>query len=57
MGRPDMVREAARSMGDAAFRLRPELELTFPRQAPGWYEHEIELILAEARQHLALSAA
>jgi hypothetical protein len=52
-----MVREAARSMGDAAFRLRPELELTFPRQAPGWYEHEIELILAEAREHLAQSAA
>jgi hypothetical protein len=57
MGRPDMVLEAARSLGDAAFRLRPELELAFPRQAPQWYDDEIELILGEAREHLSQSAA
>jgi hypothetical protein len=57
MGRPQMVAEAARSIGDAALRLRPELERTFPRQAPLWYEQEIELILGEARAQLSQAAA
>ncbi len=49
MGRPAMVDDAARTPRDAAFRLRPVLEKAFPRQAPAWYEHEIALILGEAR--------
>jgi hypothetical protein len=57
MGRPQLVAEAARSLSDAAVRIRPELELSFPRQAPNWYEEEIELILGEARERLSQSAA
>ena len=57
MGRPEMVAEAARSLCDAAVRLRPELELTFPRQAPDWYQREIELILGEARELLSQASA
>jgi hypothetical protein len=57
MARPQLVAEAARSLSDAAERIRPELELSFPRQAPNWYEEEIELILGEARQRLSQSAA
>lgn len=52
-----MVSDAARSMRDAAFRLRPELEKAFPRQAPAWYEREIELILGEARERLSQAVA
>ena len=57
MGRPEMVADAARSMRDAAHRLRPELEKTFPRQAPAWYDREIELILGEARARLSQAVA
>ena len=57
MGRPQMVDDAARSPRDAAFRLRPELEKTFPRQAPAWYDREIELILREARERLSQAVA
>lgn len=57
MDRPEMVSDAARSMRDAAFRLRPELEKTFPRQAPAWYEREIKLILGEARERLSQAVA
>ncbi len=57
MGRPEMVDDAARTPRDAAFRLRPELEKTFPRQAPAWYDREIELILGEARERLSQAVA
>ena len=57
MDRPMLVAEAARSLTDAAERIRPELELSFPRQAPNWYEEEIALILGEARERLSQSAA
>ncbi len=57
MGRPQMVEDAARFPHDAAFRLRPELEKTFPRQAPAWYDREIELILGEARERLSQAVA
>ena len=57
MGRPQMVDDAAQSPHDAAFRLRPELELTFPRQAPAWYDREMELILGEARERLSQAVA
>jgi hypothetical protein len=57
MGRPEMVDDAARTPRDAAFRLRPEIEKTFPRQAPAWYDREIELILGEARERLSQAVA
>ena len=57
MGRPQMVEDAARFPHDAAFRLRPELEKTFPRQAPAWYDREIALILGEARERLSQAVA
>jgi hypothetical protein len=57
MGRPQMIEDAARSPRDAAFRLRPELEKTFPRQASAWYDREIELILGEARELLSQAVA
>jgi hypothetical protein len=57
MGRPEMVEDAARTPGDAALRLRPEIERTFPRQAPAWYDREIELILGEARERLSQAVA
>ena len=57
MGRPQMVDDAAQSPHDAAFRLRPELELTFPRQAPAWYDREMELTLGEARERLSPAVA
>jgi hypothetical protein len=57
MGRPQMVDDAARFPHDAACRLRPELEKTFPRQAPAWYAREIELIMGEARERLSQAVA
>jgi hypothetical protein len=57
MGRPAMVDDAARVPREAAARLRPELEKTFPRQAPAWYDRELELILREARERLSQAVA